>query len=269
MANLILHVGPGKCGSTSIQGFFATQEKPCVQNTHYILLNPSEIDEMDTEKPSESIVAIFTQLLSDNLIGCDVLLFSHEYLFLCPYSVKNICALAQSLTTKVFIIGYSRRQSDLLISGYSQWLFRLPGRIKETTDILKELGLDPVLFSGLERELIASIINDFYSTHFYRFYSTLNWHISYQKIFQLVHGLGATVKCGVLPNREAKLSLIEDFCEKSEVTLRHGMDAVSRQVLNLSFNKILLKQLIMPLILVLICQVLMKAMKSLVFFLQK
>jgi hypothetical protein len=231
MTSLILHVGPGKCGSSSIQHFFATQKKPCVQETHYLLLNPLEFKEMNFEKPSESIVAIFTQLLSDNLIGCDVLILSHEHLFRCPYAIKNICSLAKNLTKNVSIIGYSRKQSDWLISAYSQWFFRSPDRIKETKDVLEKLKLDSVLFSGLERQLIASISNNF-SGH-----KHINWHKNYQEILHLVHDSGAVIKCGVLPNRDADLSLVQDFCEKSDLTLRDEMKNVSKQVFNLSFNK--------------------------------
>ena len=238
MTSLILHVGPCKCGSSSIQQFFATQKKPCVQNIRYIPLNPLEIDEINTEKPSETIVATFAQLLSDNLIGYDVIILSHEYLFQCPYAVKNICNIAKNLATKISIIGYSRRQSDFLISAYSQWLFRSPDRILEATNALKKLELDPILFSGLERELIASIINDFYSTsQFSPLYSIFDWHNSYQQISQLIRDSGAVVKCGVLPNRESDISLVQDFCNKADITLRKNMEAVSKRVFNLGYNK--------------------------------
>ncbi|MGK7907111.1 MAG: hypothetical protein AB4040_07775 [Synechococcus sp.] len=237
MARLILHVGPGKCGSSSIQKFFATQKKPCIQNTHFLLLNPLEISKLNCEEPSESIFTNFTELLLDNLIGCDVLILSHEYLFQCPYAVKNICSLAKKLVKEISIIGYSRRQSDFLISAYFQWLFRSPDRIKETTYILDKLELDPVLFSGLERQLIASIANDFYSARQLSEYSILEWYSSYKKISQLVHESGAVTKCGVLPYKEPNISLIQDFCKKSDLTLRDEMKKVSQQVSNLSFNQ--------------------------------
>jgi hypothetical protein len=163
MARLILHIGPAKCGSTSIQQFFTAQKKPCTENTHCILLNPLEISELDCERPSKSILATFTQLLLSGLNGCDVLILSHEYLFQSQYAIKHICSLAKNLVTKTYIIGYSRRQSEFLRSAYSQWSFRSPDLVKGAIEVFDELGLDPVLFSGLERQLIAAIVNDFYN----------------------------------------------------------------------------------------------------------
>jgi len=43
MTRLIIHVGPGKCGSSSIQDFFSAQNKPCVEKTAYSLLSAVEI----------------------------------------------------------------------------------------------------------------------------------------------------------------------------------------------------------------------------------
>lgn len=237
MARLILHIGPGKCGSTSIQQFFATQKKPCVQNTRYNLLNPQEILQLNREKPDESILATFAEQLSEKFIGCDALILSHEALFQNPYAVKNICYLAKSLVTKISIIGYSRRQSDFLVSAYSQWLFGSPDRINEITNVLDEFGLDSVLFTGIERQIMASIINDFYSARQLSGYSLLNWHNSYNNISQLVCESGAVIKCGVLPNKESDKPLIQDFCIKSELSLHVKMKDAIQKVYNVSFNQ--------------------------------
>lgn len=236
MAKLILHVGPGKCGSSSIQQFFANQKNPCVQSTNYNLLNPREISELNHEFPNKSILATFTEQLLENLNRYDALILSHEYLFSCPYAIKNICCLAKNLVTKISIIGYSRRQSDFLVSAYSQWLFRSPDRINETTKILDELEIDSVLFTGLERQIIAFIANDFYSARLSEC-RILDWHNSYNNILQLVHKSDAVIKCGVLPNKESDISLIQDFCEKSELTLHEKVKSATLKVSNLSFNQ--------------------------------
>lgn len=237
MATLILHVGPGKCGSSSIQQFFATQKNPCVQNTHYEQLKPFEIEELNREIPGESILASFTEQISANLSKCDALILSHEYLFQCPHAVKNICSLVRNLATKIFIIGYSRKQSDFLVSAYSQWLFRSPDRINEATNALKELGLESVLFTGLERQIIASIANDFYSARQLSGRSTLDWYKSYSKISQLVGDTGAVIKCGVLPKKESDNLLIYDFCVKSELTLDYKIKDALQLTSNVSFNQ--------------------------------
>ena len=115
MSNLVIHVGPGKCGSSSIQRLFKSRRRPCVQKTRYIKLDKIEILKLNHEIPEESAVTAFTRLLSNNLNGCDVLILSHEFLFRCPYTIKNICKISTDLVSSISIIGYSRRQSDFLV----------------------------------------------------------------------------------------------------------------------------------------------------------
>ena len=237
MARLILHVGPGKCGSSSIQEFFSTRKRPCIQKTRYKLLNPSLVSELNCEEPEESLLSAFAKQLSGNLKRCDALILSQEYLFETPYAVKNICRLAQNLTESICIIGYSRRQADLLVSSYSQWLFRSPDRIHEVTDELDKLGLDPVLFDGLERQIIASIANDFYSARLLSEYNILDWNNSYDNILRLVHGYGVAIKCGTLPNKKSDTPLIHDFCAKADLTLHPKIKDAAGSKFNPSFNQ--------------------------------
>lgn len=235
MTSLILHIGPPKCGSSSIQQFFARNKTPCVQKVHYRLLDPSIISELNHEKPGGASLTTFTQLLTENLTGCDALILSHEYLFGRRYAIRNICNLAKEFFTDISIIGYSRRQSELVISSYSQWGFRSPDRAKEAAILLGEFELEPVLFSGLEQRLIAFILNDF-DVRGDGNHSSLGWHHPYNETRQLTRGSGAVVKCGVLPRKESGNSLIQDFCDKSGLTLRPEMEDVSRRIFNQSFD---------------------------------
>lgn len=236
MSSLILHVGPGKCGSSSIQQFFATHKHPCVQATSYKLLSPSLITAFNCEEPDAVLLDSFRRQLSRDLEGCDCLVLSHEFLFQNPFAVKSICSSAVRLAQQITIIGYSRKQSDFLLSAYSQWLFRSADRIKEVNNSLVKLGLDPVLFTGLERQFIASIENDFYSARMLSGYSILHWSNSYNNIFQLVHEYGVVLKCGVLPNRETDVPLIQDFCIKGGLTLCREMMAPSMKTANSSYD---------------------------------
>jgi len=237
MPKLILHVGPGKCGSSSIQKFFATQKKPCINKTRYIKLSPPEITEFNCEDPDKSIRASFEKLISKNLSGCDALILSHEILFKSPYTIRNICSLAQNLATKIIIVGYSRRQSDFLVSSYSQWLFRSRDRINEVANVLDELTIDSHLFTGLEKQIIASIANDFYSARQLSGHDILDWNKSYTAIFQLAHEFGAEIKCGVLPNKKSDTPLIQDFYAKSELTAHNKTKDTIPVVTNQSFNQ--------------------------------
>ena len=234
MASLVLHVGPHKCGSSSIQQFFARQKRPCVQNTHFLMLDPPQISGLNHEEPGESILTTLNQLVVDQLTGCDVLILSHEYLFACPYAIKNICNLAKNLVTSISIIGYSRRQSEFLISTYSQWGFRSPDRIKEASLVLDTFGLEPVFFSGLEQQLITSIINDFEVPG--RNYGIFAWHNSYNEVRQLTHDSGTVVKPGILPMKGSDNNLIQDFCEKAGLTLHDDMKEASQRIFNKSFH---------------------------------
>lgn len=237
MAKLILHVGPGKCGSSSIQQFFATHKSPCVENTHYIFLNPRDINILNKKEPNQPLLVSYANQISENLSNCDTLILSNESLFQNPYTIKNICSLAENIAEKISIIGYSRRQSGFLVSAYSQWLFRSPDRINEIENVLDELELDPDLFTGLEKQMIASINNDFYSARQLSGYSILDWNHSYANISKLVCDHGALIKCGVLPNKSSHISLLQDFCEKAGLTLDFEMKKASEQIANSSFNQ--------------------------------
>ena len=236
MARLILHVGPGKCGSSSIQEFFSTQNRPCIQKTRFRLLDPKLISELNSENPGEPLFDAFSVQLSGDLRGCDCLILSHEFLFQNPHAVKNICFVARDVADKIFIIGYSRRQSDFLVSAYSQWLFRSPDRINEVASVLTESHLDPILFTGLERQIIASINNDFYSARQLSEYGILDWNNSYNNISRLIGEFGVTVKCGTLPKKESDPPLIQDFCAKADLTLHCEMEGAARIVSNSSFS---------------------------------
>lgn len=236
MPNLILHVGPGKCGSSSIQNFFATQKRPCFQKTRYRLLNPETILELNCEYPCGGTVKNFTKLVSGNL-RCDALILSHEILFQSSLAIKNICRLAKDLVANIFVIGFSRKQSDRMVSAYSQWSFRSPERAEQIHEALNTLQLEPLLFSGLEGHLIASIKDDFCNPKKPANNRTLDWFDSYKIISDLVHETGAVTKSGVLPNKSSKTSLIQDFCDKADLTLREEAKAASWNIANLKFNQ--------------------------------
>ena len=233
---LVLHVGPGKCGSSSIQSFFSTQNSSCIENIRYRLLNPAVISKLNSHDASKELLDEVMQQLSVDLRGCDCLILSHEFLFQNPYAVYNYCLMAKSLTEKVAIIGYCRRQSSFLASAYSQWLFRSPERIREVNAIINRLGLDPSVFTGLERQFIASIENDFYSARQLSGCNILDWHSAYNNIAQLTNTLSVTISCGALPKKESGPSLIQDFCGRANLTLHPDTKEAHREKANLSFD---------------------------------
>ncbi|MDM7953938.1 MAG: hypothetical protein QUV07_12095 [Cyanobium sp. CZS 25K] len=194
------------------------------------------ITELNHDEPEEVLLDSFCRQLLQDLEGCDCLILSHEYLFQNPNAVMSICVAARHLADQITIIGYSRRQSSFLESAYSQWWFRSPDRINEVNKSLAKLGLDSVLFTGLERQFIASIENDFYSARQLSGYSILDWNGSYDHIYQRVHELGVILKCGVLPNKQPYEPLIQDFCLKADLILHCGMTDASIEIANESYD---------------------------------
>ncbi len=178
----------------------------------------------------------FFEQLSHDLEGYSSLILSHEFLFQNPYAINRICHIAKDLAEEISIIGYSRKQSDYIVSAYCQWWFRSFDRITEINAIVSKLGLNPDLFTGLERQIIASIVDDFFSARQLSGYSILDWNKSYEKIIELTRETCARVICGVLPNKESDTSLIQDFCKKADLTLNPKLIDASKMITNLSFD---------------------------------
>ena len=230
MNKLILHIGPGKCGSSSIQEFFIKHKNPCEEKLNFILMDPTEIS-----KESEEY---FTQLIKNSLKKKAITILSHEFLFQKPFALKKICCTAKKNTSidEIQIIGYCRKQSDFIVSAYSQWWFRAPNRIQEINDTLREIGIDPKHFNGIERQLIGSIYNDFYSARQLSNDSILDWNKQYKLIESLTHSLGVRINCGLLPNKQSKVNLIEDFCSKAGLTIRSEAQRFTRIKSNKKFD---------------------------------
>lgn len=236
MSKLILHIGPGKCGSSSIQSFFESKKNPCLEKVHYYLLSPSTIREFSTEKVPENLFSMYKKLMSTTTKNDGVLILSHEVLSRFPLTIKNLCDIGKEFVADIDVVGYSRRQGEFMVSAYSQWYFRASGRIKLVRDILDELGVDPTLFSGVEQYLIASIMRNFDLDSSGKI-PIQDWFNTYNAISNLVPDDTASIKCGVLPKRGAKQNLIQDFCNKVNITLRDEMIEASNIIVNPSFDK--------------------------------
>lgn len=231
MNKLILHIGPGKCGSSSIQEFFIKHKNPCIEQLNFILIDPTKISKYSEE--------YFTKLINTSFKNSSITILSHEFLFQKPYTLKNICYAAKKITNidEIQIIGYCRKQSDFIVSAYSQWWFRAPNRIQEINDTLIENGIDPTHFNGLEKQLIGSILNDFYSARQLSNDIILDWNKQYKLIERLTYSLGVSVNCGLLPNKESKVNLIEDFCSKAGITIRSEAQRFTNIKSNINFDK--------------------------------
>ena len=238
MNKLILHIGPGKCGSSSIQGFFMTNKNSCIENLKFILLDPKEIAKISSDRRFINSSNYFIDLIKNSFKKHPVTILSHEYLFNKPLAISNICGLAKDNCNidEILILGYCRRQSEYIESAYSQWFFRAPSRIDEIKSTMRNVGVIPDYFNGLERQLIGSILNEFYSARQLSGDYIIDWNLQYKEIEDRTSNYGASVKCGVLPQNETGNKLIKDFSIKSGLTLRSDVNRFSNMKRNLKFD---------------------------------
>lgn len=193
------------------------------------MVEPSEIVQLQKEN-AEAVERIA------DLIGnsrCEVLILSHEFLCRQPNAIKNIFEKAKAWCDDVRIIGYSRRQSDWLVSAYAQWYFRNNKLIDKNALILQRHDLTPTLFSVLEQNLLATILSNFSERK--------EWEELYGQIEQTIGSETPIIKCGLLPNKTHSFNLIEDFCEKAGLTLGSEGKAATELIGNKSFDHYLVE----------------------------
>jgi len=229
MKSLIIHIGPPKCGSSSIQQFFQNNKSPCIQNIRFIKLNMQTINLLSEGNESDSIN--FIHRIHKNIDLYDCLILSSEALFHNPKAIKYICKFASSKASKIIIIGYSRRASKFMVSAYNQWWFRSPGKIKGNENLILEYEIRPLHFLGAERHLIASILSDFtFPTS-----PIMDWINSYDIIEKIVSPFNAVISVGTLPTRTSSVNLIQDFCNRANLTLKNKCETIELKS-NPSFN---------------------------------
>src|SRR6476646_7472146 len=124
MKKLILHVGPPKCGSSTIQHFFSNQPKPCAEKIRFQILQPRLINDLNQASPSADSWRHLDDIFSASMSEEEILILSHEFLFQCPSAVIRIATVGRVHSFETRIVGFCRRQSDYLVSAYSQWFFR-------------------------------------------------------------------------------------------------------------------------------------------------
>jgi hypothetical protein len=208
MTKIIFHIGPGKCGSTSIQTSLALSQA----GTARFRNPPLDHDLLRKRDPMDDRPARrFAEALRREAQDCDCLVYSHEYCFQRPSVIEEMVRIATDEGAEVVVVGYSRSPSSFIQAAYCQWLFRSPQRTRETWDAVQDLDLDPGLFTGLERTFIAAITTDLRAARQLSGGSIVDWRLGYDDIAARISPLGATLSVGVLPTRGAERSLLEDF----------------------------------------------------------
>ena len=243
MRKLIIHVGPGKCGSSSIQEHFKSNERDySLQSTSFLHLNANWIGKVHKSNnfPEERPE---TNRVKNSAARHQTLILSHEYLFQKPRAVSTICKKLEQYFQEIIIIGYSRRQSEHIKSSFNQWIFRSKERLLESYNCLKKHGINPTLFTSLERYLIAGALTDFRSTRQLSGDLILNWHKRYSRLDELTKNTNTTVKCGVIPIPQTAKSnsLIKDFHLKAGLQLINSRKHQQETQANPQFNQTLVE----------------------------
>lgn len=216
---VVFHIGPGKCGSSTIQGFFHDIRRPGSPKSAFREIHPDIIKqlhqgiEISAFRPLEKEL---TKLIKRH----ELVILSHEVFFQCPQALVKLCAFVSQFPTEIQIIGYSRKQSQWLNSAFSQWIFRSQERLLENEQILLEHQLRPTAFTALEQHAIAAVLSDFKSARQLSNVSLLNWHEGYNHMQSLVAPFNASLKVGVVPTAAFPFNLIQDFCKKAGLTIK-------------------------------------------------
>lgn len=207
--SLILHVGPAKCGSSSIQREIAREGSPFHGRSVMLPLPLLQLLIEETVPPDAA--AQLLDIVSALFSRGDKVVISHEAMFQHKLALRNILALLRPMVEDVTVVGYSRRQSGFIQSAYGQWLFRSPERTREVSATLRAAGLEPLHFSGLEACFIAAVKTDMHSARQLSTHVILDWHAVYGEIARLLAPFGVRISAGFIPREGYRFSLLADF----------------------------------------------------------
>lgn len=207
--SLILHVGPAKCGSSSIQREIARAGSPF--DGRSVMLPLALLKQLIEETVPPDAAAKLLDIVSGLFARGDRVVISHETMFQRPVALRNIVALLRPVVEDVTVVGYSRRQSGFIQSAYSQWLFRSPERTREVGEALRAAGLEPLHFTGLEACFIAAVKTDMRSVRQLSNNLILDWHAVYGEIARLLAPFGVRISAGFIPREGYGFSLLDDF----------------------------------------------------------
>ena len=232
MTRIIFHLGPGKCGSSAIQAHLREVAARADAPLRAVGLKRPEIRAL--EAGDAAVLHRFTPLMSQAQGQVWPLIFSHEALFKKHAALMQLVRAARAQTADVSALAYVRRQSDFLRSVHAQWLFREPGRIAETADLLRGHRIDPGLFSGAERHLMAIALGHPEVGRQAGDQAYFDWSQSMPHMAAVLAPYAVALEVAALPARDAKRPLIADFMRRIGVP-DHVQDA-DPGVVNAAFD---------------------------------
>jgi hypothetical protein len=233
MRKLIIHIGPPKCGSSTIQTFL--KQKPFVEKVKFKTITAKTINSFKEHNTTSESFNKFIKQTKKDLRNYNTVIISHEYLFGHTALIKELCT--QTNADDIRIIGYSRKQSKFLISAYAQWEFRSKESFDYYNNILKQNNISPIYFTGLEAFLASVILSDFNSDFSDPRYRLFNWNRYYNEIKEAIPN--SKVFAGCLPSQTYSFDLIDDFCKKADLTPKTRKINQSKKKVNIKFDSTL------------------------------
>lgn len=233
MTRIILHLGPGKCGSSAIRRHVRAETRRPDALFDSVFLTPGDIRGLRQTPVAPGVAARLGGLFRRTTAQGRLLIISHEVLFKLADVRRAVIHLAQAETDSITALAYVRRTSDFQRSSYMQWLFRLPERIAETAAVLRAEGIDPAMFSGVERHLIAVALGHAQIGRPRGGPSYFNWSESLPQLRKSLQKQGVDLQVGALPPRHAAVPLIADFRARIGLPPQRGAD--TGEVVNPAF----------------------------------
>ncbi len=232
MRKVILHIGPPKHGSSSIQQFFETHGNKLTNQVRYHFLSPNFVEELEAD--SERSIKKIKRILNSSHRHTSSIIFSQEHLYNNLNAIKNISKLL-SANDRLIVIGYCRRQSSYIKSAYSQWIFRQKECNDKVNETLHSLKIPTYLFSGIEKYLIAQINADFLAQGISDDY---NYHYRFTEIAKCVEQYGGIIKLSSFPTKKNSYNLIKKFLDSAEVQLTGDSSLFNDIRANIKFQDI-------------------------------
>lgn len=211
--NLAIHVGAGKCASSSLQSTLHRISEASEGSLKFVHLNGSKL--LDADQLLQSNRSIIVDYI-DGLLSAQSdsqVIISHEVMGRLPELVCSIAtqALERHNFDHVAILGYSRIQSCHHIAAFSQWYFRDRERLLNDSKILTTYDLDWKKYTALERSLLTvSLIG-----------GCRNWFSYYQRLSKGLESLGdaASVVSSHIPTNSLPYSLLGHFLTSTGLSL--------------------------------------------------
>jgi hypothetical protein len=217
--NLVIHIGAGKCASSSVQDSLRALQREKPHLFDYFDLNPWALTKL-LAKDDAQIARDYIDLILSKADNSRDLVISHEVLSKLPTAVGEIVDRAMALQRfkKIIIIGYTRGHSGYFQSYFRQWHFRDPNMLASDIALFDKLALDPKCFTSLERHLFSKAWILTAATTEPR---DSSWHDYYVELHDImaaaVKSNSYSIYSNHIPSQSRPYSIFLDFLKAAEL----------------------------------------------------